>query len=170
MTRGYNVLNQSEAQEGKKSTHSRVIGDLAGQILINVSWKSRKTTWNLFCNDSKHDSNLLFWCQRTNWHFVRPEDICDLFKDILNAAAGRLEISRSLFFLCPTKLHLCPQKCTHCHFFTLCPDGPDPPILCPEAPDPPNLCPALHVRRASRSSVTSVDLGQLIHTGSDGRR
>ena len=57
-------------------------------------------------------------------------------------------------FLCPTKLHLCPQTALFAHFFTLC-------------PDPPILCPAFYVRKASGSSV---DLGQLKRTGSDGRR
>ena len=50
----------------------------------------------------------------------------------------------SIIFLCPKKLHLCPQKCTHPNFFTVC---PDPPIL---YPDPPNRCPALHVSNLAR--------------------
>ena len=89
------------------------------------------------------------------------------FQESLEAELKTRAIARwrtpasSLIFLCPTKLHLCPQTAFFAHFFTLC---PDPPILCP---DPPILCPAFYVRKASGSSV---DLGQLKRTGSDGRR
>ena len=64
-------------------------------------------------------------------------------------------------FLFSHRNSLFSTKCTLFYFFNLC---PDPPIL---FLDPPNLFPAFYVRKASGSSV---DLGQLKHTGSDGRR
>ena len=63
----------------------------------------------------------------------------------------------------PNEITPLPTNMPFAHFFNLC---PDPPILCP---DPPNLCPALF-RDVSKASSISVDLGQLKHTGSDGRR
>ena len=93
------------------------------------------------------------------------EAMCGSFdrKKETTATKDKTYAIKSRNFLCPTSLlpRLCQQKCTRCHFFTLCPDPPGPII----SPDPPILCPAVYVHTCS-----SVDLGQLKHTGSEGDR